>query len=625
MLVFNLHRRAIWSIWFMAVLFMMTPLTAFAANAVGKILFVHGNVEIYNTTGVKRSALKDGEVFKGDRVITSAASSLQIQMSDMGYFAVRPNSEFVINEYIFNQSESDRVETSIIRGGLRSITGAIGQKNKKAFKLKTPVATIGIRGTDLVAFYLSPQMASPALGQQGSYLTIQSGAGVLETAAGAQVVAPGQAAYVASANLAPTSISQLPGIFQQPTFEEIIPGVNDQQNQEEAKEEPKEEEKQEEEEQQEEEQKEEEQNDDESSDDEGKFEFKAHAYLGKGKSSYVLQNYDLGDDDATNLYLPMLLVKETPYEEYGASLTSLEAGFGGVFRPISVLEIYGNLSLRNQAVDTDVNVEHTDTNYDISGGRFNFGAALNLSDVLKVWIDAKAEGYDNSSDHFYDVNDLYSNYSQRYNANATADASFAAMPAYSADRVQLGASLDVGPVVGVFGMMSFNRSEWDAVTYDGNFNFQYARQGVYMDVVEGGIRLNPVLIPIDFYASTIFGDFGSEGDDQYRYFDGSVKGVKGRFVLNEGGVFSVFGSMALLNFEGNGGYYNPIYSGGEPQNGSFSIDNSVRQAMAGVELRFTDYLMLQGFAQAAQSVDNANPDEKDRGAGAFELRIRAEL
>lgn len=624
MLAYLLHKRAIVTIWLMAIFLLIFSLPLLAANGVGKILFVHGSVEIFNATGEKRIALKDGDVFKGDRVVTAPASSLQIQMSDSGYFAVRPNSEFVINEYIYNQSETDRVETSIIRGGLRSITGAIGQKNKKAFRLKTPVATIGIRGTDLVAFYLSPQMASPALGQQGSYLTIQSGAGVLETAAGAQVVAPGQAAYVASANLAPTSISQLPGIFQQPTFEEIIPGVNDQQNQEEAKEEPKEEEQQEEEEQKEEEQKEEEQND-ESSDDEDKFEFKAHAYLGKGKSSYVLQNYDLGDDDATNLYLPMLLVKETPYEEYGAGLTSIEAGVGGVFRPISMLEIYGNLSFRNQAVDTDVNVEHADTDYDISGGRFNFGAALNASDILKVWVDVEAEGYDNSSDHFYDAYDLNVSYEQRYNAYSTPDPSLAALPAYEADRVQLGASLDVGTLVGIYGTMSFNRSEWDAVLYDGwNNRVEYVRQGVYTDLFEGGVRFNPVLIPIDFYASTLVGDFGSEGDDHNRYFNGSVKGVKGRVVLNQDGVFSLFGSLALLNFEGDGGYYNPMFSDGE-RSGSYAIDSSVRQAMAGVELRFTDYLMLQGFAQAAQSVDNINPDEKDRGAGAFELRIRAEL
>ncbi|MDX1434446.1 MAG: FecR domain-containing protein, partial [Gammaproteobacteria bacterium] len=56
---------------------------------------------------------------------------------------------------------------SLLKGGLRTITGAIGKLNRKAYQIRTPVATIGIRGTEYLA----------ALGDS---LTVHVGAGEIE-------------------------------------------------------------------------------------------------------------------------------------------------------------------------------------------------------------------------------------------------------------------------------------------------------------------------------------------------------------------------------------------------------------------------------------------------------------
>lgn len=61
--------------------------------------------------------------------------------------AMKENSELVIAEYNFgSENGKDSVVLDLVQGGLRSITGAI-KAEKGDYKLKTPIGSIGIRGT----------------------------------------------------------------------------------------------------------------------------------------------------------------------------------------------------------------------------------------------------------------------------------------------------------------------------------------------------------------------------------------------------------------------------------------------------------------------------------------------
>lgn len=207
-----------------------------ATEPVGSILFVHGNAEITSSDGLKRRALKGSKVFQGDIIITEAASSVQLRMVDEGYFAVRPESHIKIDDYIFRENDNDKANTTLVRGGLRSITGVIGQTNKENFSLRTPVATIGIRGTDLEAFYLSEeQLKSDALAanpelKPGSYLKVSSGEAELATPQGAQAVKKDQFAFSDSPDTPPVRLpdDQIPAVFNLPTYETHIPGIHGQ-------------------------------------------------------------------------------------------------------------------------------------------------------------------------------------------------------------------------------------------------------------------------------------------------------------------------------------------------------------------------------------------------------------
>ncbi len=207
-------------------------------EAVGTVLFVHGKTEVTSLDGIYRHAIKGGKIYQGDVIETATASSMQLDMVDGGYFAVRPDSKVEINDYVYQQKETDKVTATLLRGGLRSITGAVGQTNKRNFALKTPVATIGIRGTDLEIYYLSEQDAvsltekTGKVTEAGSYLKVKSGEAVLKTDIAEQAVKPREIAYTTSPAVAPVFVpveeakENTPPVFEEETYEEPIPGKN---------------------------------------------------------------------------------------------------------------------------------------------------------------------------------------------------------------------------------------------------------------------------------------------------------------------------------------------------------------------------------------------------------------
>lgn len=85
-------------------------------------------------------------VYIGDTIVVSENGFVQIRFVDNTLIALQPNSEFVVEEYVYHGKEdgSGKLLFNLLKGGLHTISGTIGKKN---YRMKTPVATIGIRGT----------------------------------------------------------------------------------------------------------------------------------------------------------------------------------------------------------------------------------------------------------------------------------------------------------------------------------------------------------------------------------------------------------------------------------------------------------------------------------------------
>jgi hypothetical protein len=182
-----------------ASLMLSTP-AALAAVA-GKVQFVYGNVKV-TTAGATRSLRKGDRIAEGDLISTAVSSSAQIKMLDGGFVAIRPNTQMKFDKFIFNgkQDGSERSFFSLLKGGFRAVTGLIGSKNKRNYRIKTPSATIGIRGTDHESFVVP---VGDAAILAGTYSKVNVGETTLTTKLGTVNVLPNQMGFASSLNAQP--------------------------------------------------------------------------------------------------------------------------------------------------------------------------------------------------------------------------------------------------------------------------------------------------------------------------------------------------------------------------------------------------------------------------------------
>lgn len=119
-----------------------------AAQEAGKVIMSIGTVSLLRD-GKESPAPRDTVILAGDTLRTAASSNAQLRLNDGALMAIRPNSEFKINAFNYS-GKTDGTEStslSLLKGGVRAVTGAIGRTNRDNFKVDAVVATIGIRGT----------------------------------------------------------------------------------------------------------------------------------------------------------------------------------------------------------------------------------------------------------------------------------------------------------------------------------------------------------------------------------------------------------------------------------------------------------------------------------------------
>jgi len=127
------------------------------ATSVGLVTFSVGQVmrlPAGNLNQPPQPIAKDDQIYVGDKVITGPGSHAHLRFIDGGLLSVRDSSELVITAYQFNadRPEDSKVRFDLQSGIARSITGQAGRSAKHQFRLNTPVAALGVRGTDFAAF-----------------------------------------------------------------------------------------------------------------------------------------------------------------------------------------------------------------------------------------------------------------------------------------------------------------------------------------------------------------------------------------------------------------------------------------------------------------------------------------
>ncbi|QDL56278.1 FecR family protein [Rhodoferax aquaticus] len=119
------------------------------AGAVGIVTNLQGSLNTGKPGTATRPLAVNATVKEGDVLNTGAGTFARLKMVDGAELVLRPNSQAEITQYSYkpNAPTADNALITLVRGGLRSITGLLGKRNPQQVSFKTATATVGIRGT----------------------------------------------------------------------------------------------------------------------------------------------------------------------------------------------------------------------------------------------------------------------------------------------------------------------------------------------------------------------------------------------------------------------------------------------------------------------------------------------
>jgi hypothetical protein len=196
-----------------------------------------GKVKVLNL----KSTVESGDVLE-----SQGSTYARIKFIDGSEITLSPNTQFRIDHYAFdkdNQKDDSSIFT-LIKGTLRSVSGTLGKRSNDRYKLNTPAATIGIRGTSYLAKYLpkdelvacqikkkeeessSKSASDQAQGgsenggcgdfDSGLYVEVIGGVIYVANDGGTQVYTAGQYGYASTFQQAPVVLANNPGIVFNP-------------------------------------------------------------------------------------------------------------------------------------------------------------------------------------------------------------------------------------------------------------------------------------------------------------------------------------------------------------------------------------------------------------------------
>lgn len=192
-------------------------LSALALAEAGHVEVAHGDVTITKLNGTQQKAKAGLDLDVGDQVASGTNAWAVLQMVDGASLTVRPGTQMRIDDYRYNADNpgNGNIALNLLKGALRSITGLIGKQNPSAYKLVTPTATIGIRGTDHETLVVDEASATPKQ-QPGTYDSVNAGETVLRNGQGGGEVAiqPGGVGFLhAHGGAGPVRLANRPAFF----------------------------------------------------------------------------------------------------------------------------------------------------------------------------------------------------------------------------------------------------------------------------------------------------------------------------------------------------------------------------------------------------------------------------
>lgn len=177
---------------------------------VGEALAVTGVVHATDRAGRRRDLETGGPVRRGDTVSTAGDATAHIELRDGEELHVRSDSSIRIRKWSLPDVGPGQRVIGLLKGGLRAISGALGNREQDDYRTITPAATMGIRGTDYSLQLCELDECTSSRGDRlsdGLYVGVASGEIELLNAGGDAVYSAGEYGYVASSDVAPEHVT----------------------------------------------------------------------------------------------------------------------------------------------------------------------------------------------------------------------------------------------------------------------------------------------------------------------------------------------------------------------------------------------------------------------------------
>jgi len=166
-------------------LLLIAPATEILAlQAVGRVTAVSGDAKATGEDGKRRTLAMRSNIYLNDVVVTKDDSRVQICFRDNTTISQGENGQIKIDKYVYDPTDKKKNSFfgTVIKGAFRIVTGKITELNPDKFKVRTRMATVGIRGCGVGIFATSGSVQVFSLElSDGSVITIDFVAGGSDT------------------------------------------------------------------------------------------------------------------------------------------------------------------------------------------------------------------------------------------------------------------------------------------------------------------------------------------------------------------------------------------------------------------------------------------------------------
>ena len=188
--------------------------------SIGSIISLQGQGWLIHSDETREKLRVDLSIKQGDSIHTAPQSKAEIKFLDGSSITVKASSQVNIEQYRWDEKNKKGYSVfEFIKGAFRALSGLIAKDDADNYEFKTPVATIGVRGTDFGARYCENHTCITQVDEnsltlsQGVYIGVLDGQIVVRSRNSEAIVDAGQAIYQKDADTPAMPVQNLPGLI----------------------------------------------------------------------------------------------------------------------------------------------------------------------------------------------------------------------------------------------------------------------------------------------------------------------------------------------------------------------------------------------------------------------------